>query len=122
MVESVVIITEQSSVGSNSAAEAIRIGSGFVALGEFIDCKVVFTGDSVYLLNKNADPTAVGVDPVDEVIEMADLSDLELYVLDSALEDAGLTNEELVEYENLKIVSLDEIVELIDQADTCFRF
>ena len=122
MVESVVIITERSSVGSNSAAEAIRIGSGFVALGEFIDCKVVFTGDSVYLLNKNADPTAVGVDPVDEVIEMADLSDLELYVLDSALEDAGLTNEELVEYENLKIVSLDEIVELIDQADTCFRF
>ena len=122
MVESVVIITEQSPIGNNSAAEAIRIGSGFVALGEFIDCKVVFTGDSVYLLNKNADPTAVGVDPVDEVIEMADLSDLELYILDSSLEEAGLTNEDLIEYENLKIVSLDEIVELIDQADACFRF
>jgi sulfur relay (sulfurtransferase) DsrF/TusC family protein len=122
MVESVVIVTEQSPVGKNSAAEAIRIGSGFVALGEFIDCKIVFTGDSVYLLNKNAKPIEVGVDPVDEVIEMADLSDLELYVLDSALEVAGLTREDLIEYENLKVVSLDEIVELIDQADTCFRF
>ena len=122
MIESVVIITDQSPVGKNSAVEAIRIGSGFVALGEFIDCKVVFTGDSVYLLNKNADPTAVGMDPVDEVIEMADLSDLELYVLDSALEEAGLTNSDLIEYENLKVVSLDEITELIDQADTCFRF
>ena len=122
MVESVVIITDQSPVGKNSAVEAIRIGSGFVALGEFIDCKVVFTGDSVYLLNNNADPTAVGMDPIDEVIEMADLSDLELYVLDSALEEAGLTNSDLIEYENLKVVSLDEITELIDQADTCFRF
>jgi len=122
MVESVVIITEQSPVGKNSAVEAIRIGSGFVALGEFIDCKVVFIGDSVYLLNKNADPTAVGVDPIDEVIEMADLSDLELYVLDSALEEAGLANSDLIEYENLKVVSMDEIAELIDQADTCFRF
>ena len=122
MVESVVIVTEQSPIGKNSAAEAIRIGSGFVALGEFIDCKIVFTGDSVYLLNKNAKPTAVGVDSVDEVIEMADLSDLELYVLDTALEVAGLTREDLIEYENLKVVSMDEIVELIDQANTCFRF
>ena len=42
MVESVLIISDQSPVGKNFAAETIRIGSGFVALGEFIDCKIVF--------------------------------------------------------------------------------
>jgi len=122
MVESVLIISDQSPVGKNFAAEAIRIGSGFVALGEFIDCKIVFMGDAVYLLNKNATPEAVGMDTVDEVLEMADLSDLELYIIDSALDDAGLTNKDLIEYENLKIINIDELTELIENADTCFRY
>lgn len=122
MVNSVVIITEQSPIGKNSAVEAIRIGSGFVALGEIIDCQIVFTGDAVYFLNKNADPTALGMDSVSEPIEMADLSDLELYVIDTALEDAGLSNIDLIEYENLKIITIDELTEIIEKADVCFRF
>jgi sulfur relay (sulfurtransferase) DsrF/TusC family protein len=122
MIESVVIITDQSPVGKNSAAEAIRIGSGFVALGEFISCQVVFTGDAVFLLNKNANPTAIGMDSMDEVIEMADLSDLQLYIIDSALKEAGMTEEDLIDYENLKIINIEQLAELINQATTCFRF
>ncbi len=122
MVESVLIITDQSPIGKNSAAEAIRIGSGFVALGEYIECKIVFMGDSVYLFNKNATPEVVGSDSFDEVLEMADLSDLEINILDSALSDAGLTEEDLIEYENLKIINIDELTKLINEAHTCFRY
>ena len=122
MVESAVIITDQSSIGKNSAVEAIRIGSGFVALGEIIDCKVVFMGDAIDLLNKNADPTVVGLDSTFETMEIADLSDLELYVIDTALDEAGLTTEDLIEYENLKVISIDELADLINKADVCFRF
>ena len=122
MVESVVIITDQSPIGKNSAVEAIRIGSGFVALGEYVECKIVFMGDAVYLLNKNATPEAVGLDSLDEVLEMADLSDLEINVLDSALCDVGLTKEDLIEYENLKIIDIDELTNLINAAHTCFRY
>ena len=122
MVESAVIITDQSSIGKNSAVEAIRVGSGFVALGEIIDCKVVFMGDAIDLLNKNADPTIVGLDSTSETMEIAELSDLELYVIDTALEEAGLTTEDLIEYENLKVISIDELADLIDNADMCFRF
>jgi sulfur relay (sulfurtransferase) DsrF/TusC family protein len=122
MVESVVIITDQSPIGKNSAAEAIRIGSGFVALGEYIGCKVVFTGDAVYLLNKNIEPKAVGMDSMDEALEMAELSDLELYILDSALNDAGMMEQDLIEYENLKVINIDQLTELIEQATTCFRY
>jgi sulfur relay (sulfurtransferase) DsrF/TusC family protein len=122
MVESVVIITDQSSIGKNSAAEAIRIGSGFVALGEYIGCKVVFTGDAVYLLNKNAEPKAVGMDSMDEALEMAELSDLELYIVDSALSEAGMAEQDLIEYENLKIINADQLTDLIEQATTCFRY
>ncbi len=122
MVKSVIIICDKSPVGGNSAAETIRLGSGFVALGEDIDCKVIFTGDSVYLLNKNTDPTSLGMDSMEETLEMADLSDLELCLLDSALEDAGITKDDLVEYENLSIINLEELTTTIAKADTCFRY
>ncbi len=122
MVESVVIITDQSPVGKNSAAEAIRIGSGFVALGEYIKCQVIFTGDAIYLLNKNADPNDLGMDSNDEVLEIADLSDLELYIIDTDLKNAGMTEDDLIEYESLRIITVGELSDLIDQADVCFRF
>jgi sulfur relay (sulfurtransferase) DsrF/TusC family protein len=122
MIESVVIITDQSPIGKNSALEAIRIGSGFVALGEYVNCQIVLTGDAVYLLNKNAKPEAVGMDSLDEVMEIADLSDLELFVVDTALANAGMSADDLVEYEKLKIITIDEVVDLIENADTSFRF
>lgn len=122
MVESVVVISDQSPIGRNSASEAIRIGSGFTALGEFIDCKIVFMGDAVYLFNKKCDPEAVGMDPLAEVLEMADLSDLEVFIIESALIDAGLTKDDMIDYENLKIIGYDELTDLIANADVCFRY
>ena len=122
MVESVVIICDKSPIGRNSAIEAIRLGSGFMGLGEEIDCKIVFTGDAVYFLNKHADPTAIGMDSYEEALEMADLSDLELKVVDISLEEAGIKADDLIEYENLKIINNDELTTIIEGARTCFRF
>jgi sulfur relay (sulfurtransferase) DsrF/TusC family protein len=122
MIESVVIISDQSPIGKNSAIEAIRIGSGFTALGEYIDCKIVLTGNAVYLFNKSCNPEAVGMDSLDEVLEIADLSDLEVFIIESALNDAGMSKNDLVEYENLKVINYEELVDLIANADTTFRF
>jgi len=122
MVESVVIICDKSPIGRNSAIEAIRLGSGFMGLGEDIDCKIVFTGDAVYFLNKHADPTAIGMDSYEEALEMADLSDLELKVVDTALEEAGIKSDDLIEYENLKIITNNDLATIMGEARTCFRF
>jgi sulfur relay (sulfurtransferase) DsrF/TusC family protein len=122
MVESAIIITDKSPIGKNSVVEAVRIGSGFVALGEYVECKVIFTGDAVYLLSRDAIPQTIGMDSFDEVFEMADLSDLELCVLDSALNDAGISENDLIEYENLKVITVEDLVDLIDNVDMCFRF
>lgn len=122
MIESVVIISDQSPIGKNSAIEAIRIGSGFTALGEFIDCKIVLTGNAVYLFNKSCNPEVVGMDSLEEVLEIADLSDLEVYIIESALKDAGMSKDDLVEYENLKVINYDELTDLIANASTTFRF
>ncbi len=122
MIKSVVIIVDQSPVGKNSAREALRLAAGFLGLGEEIDCKVVLMGDAVYFVNKNADPTVVGVDSFEEPLEMGDLSDLEIYILDTGLEDAGLTEADFVEYENLKVIDIVNLAKLIANADTSFRF
>lgn len=121
MVKSVVIISEQSPIGKNFALEAIRIGSGFT-LGESIDCKIILMGDAVYLFNKDCDPETVGMDSLDEVLEMADLSDLEVFIVEPALNDAGLTKEDIIDYEKLKIIDYNELTNLIAKADTCFRY
>ncbi len=122
MVESVVIVCDQSPVGKNTTAETVRLGSGFVALGEMLECKVVYLGDAVYLLAKDVDFGAIHQDPVAEILEMADLSELEIWVLDSALKDAGMTQDDLIEYEFLKVVGVKEIAEAIGEADVTFRY
>ena len=122
MVESIVILCDAAPVGLNSAVEAIRFAAGIGALGEAVPTKVVLMGDAVYLLSKAADPTSVGQDSYAQALEIADLSDLEIYVLDTALSTAGLDPAgDLIDYANLKVVSMDHIVALVDEATTTFR-
>jgi sulfur relay (sulfurtransferase) DsrF/TusC family protein len=105
----------------NSAAEAIRMGAGLVALGEAIPTKVVLGGDAVWLLAKAADPKAVGQDPIDGAMEMADLADLEICVISEALNAAGLDESDLREYGKLSIVSQEELAGMLAKAGTAFR-
>jgi sulfur relay (sulfurtransferase) DsrF/TusC family protein len=122
MVKSVVIITDSAPVGKNSSTEAIRLGSGFMGLGEDIACKIVFRGDAALTMRKSTDPTKVGMDSYAEHLEMAELSDLELFVVEEDLKTRGLTKDDLVEYELLKVVSLADVSEMIQTAETTFRF
>ena len=93
-----------------------------MGLGEDIGCKIVFRGDAVLTLSKTIDPTKVGIDSYSEHLEMAELSDLELCVVEEDLNIRGLTKEDLIDYELLKIVSLANVSEMIQTADTTFRF
>ncbi len=122
MVKSVIIVTDSSPIGKNSSIEAIRLGSGFMGLGEDISCKIVFRGDAVLTLRKTIDPTKVGMDSLSEHLEMAELSDLELCVVEEDLNTRGLSKDDLVEYELLKIVNQANVSEMIQTAETTFRF
>jgi sulfur relay (sulfurtransferase) DsrF/TusC family protein len=121
MVQSVLIICDDSPVGKNSAAEAIRMGSGFAALGEELECEIIFKGEAVYLFNKNANPKAVNMDSAEETIMMADLSDLKIGIVKDALKKAGMTKEDLIDYENLEIITEKELALKIENFETCYR-
>ena len=122
MVKSVVILCEDSPIGKNSAVEAIRIGAGIMAVGDLDECKIVFMGDSVYFLSKKFDPEKVNRDAPSNIFRLMELSDLDIYALDSALEVAGIKDSDLIEYENIKIANIQEISKLILEADVTYRY
>ncbi len=122
MVKSVVILCEDSPIGKNSAVEAIRMGAGIMAVGDLDRCKIVFMGDSVYFLSKNFDPTKVNRDLPTNIFRLMELSDLEIYALDSALEIAGITPSDLIEHDNVKVATIQEISKLILEADVMYRY
>ena len=122
MIKSIVIICEDSPFGKNSVIESIRMATGLLAVGDLDNCQVIFMGDAVYFLNKNLNPEALNVDPFSNIMRLIELSDLELYVHDKALDSAGLEQSDLISYENLKIVSNEEISQLIIEANMTFKY
>ena len=122
MVKSVVIICEDSPIGKNSAVEAIRMGAGIMAVGDLDECKMVFMGDSVYFLSKNFSPEKVNRDPPSNIFRLMELSDLEVYVLDSALGVAGIKVSDLIDFDNVKVANMLEISKIILEADLTYRY
>ena len=122
MVKSVVILCEDSPIGKNSALEAIRMGAGIMAVGDLEECKIIFMGDSVYFLSKNFDPEKVNMDVPSNIFRMMELSDLDVYVLDSALEIAGIKQSDLIDFDNLNVTSYKEVSKFILDADVTYRY
>ena len=122
MIKSILIICEDSPFGKNSVIESIRMATGLLAVGDLDNCKVIFMGDAVYFLNKSLNPEALNVDPFSNIIRLMELSDLEVYIHDKALDLAGLEQSDLISYENLKIVSYEEISQLIIEANMTFKY
>ena len=121
MIESVLILCDKGPFGTNSASEAVRLGSGFIGLGEDVDCKVIFMGDAVLNMKNNLDADQIGMDSMAETLEMADLTDMEIILVKEDMETRGMKKEDIIEYENVSIISIKELSELINQFDTVFK-
>lgn len=122
MVNSIVIVCEDSPFGKNSAVESIRMATGLLAVGDIDECKVIFIGDAVYFLNKNLNPEALNLNGFSNIMRLIELSDLEIYVLNEALEAADMGHSDLISNDNLKIVNAKEISNLILEADMSFKY
>ena len=71
MVNSIIILCEDSPFGKNSAVESIRMATGLIAVGDIDECKVIFMGDAVYFLNKNINPEALNLDSFSNIMRLA---------------------------------------------------
>ncbi|MFX0081796.1 MAG: DsrE family protein [Candidatus Hodarchaeota archaeon] len=122
MVESIVIICEDSPFGKNSVVESIRMATGILAIGDIEDCKVIFMGDAIYFLSKNLNPETLNIEPFTNIMRLVELSGLEIFVYDEALEIAGLNHSDLISIENLKIIGIKEISQILEKAEVCFHY
>jgi sulfur relay (sulfurtransferase) DsrF/TusC family protein len=122
MIKSVVIICEDSPIGKNSAIESIRLGAGLTVLGDIEECKIIFMGDSVYFLSKKFNPEIVNMESMNNIYRMLELSDIKIFTLDSALSHAGITQNDLIDFEMVNVATLKEISNYISHADAIFRY
>jgi len=113
MVKSVIIICEDSPIGKNSVVESIRMATGILAVGDIEQCRMVLMGDAIYFLNKALNPEILNFDNYSNIIKLIEFSELEIYVLDKALEIAGIKQSDLISYNNIKVVNINEISKLI---------
>ena len=122
MVNSVAIICDDGPFGKNSVVESIRMAAGILAVGDVEDCKVILLKDAINFLNRNLNPKALNVDDFANVIRLIELSDLEIYVHDEALEFAGINSDKLILGDNVKVVDTKMISTLILEADMSFKY
>ena len=122
MVKSIIIICEDSPFGKDSAIETIRMAAGILAIGDIEDCKVVFMKDAIYFLSQNLNPDALKVDHFTNIMRLIELSELEIYVHDKALEDAGMDESDLIPGDNIQVVNVEKISELIAKAEMSFKY
>ncbi|MFW9941208.1 MAG: DsrE family protein [Candidatus Thorarchaeota archaeon] len=122
MVESIVIICEDSPFGKNSAIESIRMAAGILAVGDIEDCKIIFMGDAIYFFSKNLNPEALNIDPFTSILRLLELSGLEIFIHDEALEIAGLDQSDLISIDTMNIISIKEISQILQEADVCFHY
>ncbi len=122
MVNSVVIICEDSPFGKNSVVESIRMAAGILAVGDIDTCKVILLKDAVYFMKKNLNPDALNVDDFTNIIRLIELSELEIYIHDKALKTAGIESTDLILKENLKIIGTHQISQIILDADMSFKY
>ena len=115
--KSVLIMVSNGPFGSNSTYEAIRLGSGFLGLGEDIETKVVLYGDAVMMLSSKTTAEPIGMDALDEGLEMADLTEMPLCVISEDLAERGLTKDDLIEYDELEIISVADMPKIIGEFD-----
>ncbi|MFW9897419.1 MAG: DsrE family protein [Candidatus Thorarchaeota archaeon] len=122
MVNSILIICEDSPFGKNSAIETIRMATGLLAVGDIDDCKVVFMKDAVYFLSKDKDPAAINGDRFTNIMRLIELSGLEIFIHDEALETAGMEISDLTSIENLQVIGIEKISKLIANTDMSFKY
>ena len=122
MVNSIIILCEDSPFGKNSAVESIRMATGLLTVGDIDECKVIFMGDAVYFLNKNLNPEALNINSFSNIMKLIELSDLEIYIPIEALKAADMEYSDLISSDNIKIVNTKEISNLILKADMSFKY
>ncbi len=119
--ESVLIISDKGPFGTNTTNEAIRLGSGLMGLGEDVDVKIILTDDAVLFFKNNLNPEPLGMDSLEQGIEMADLTEIPILLIKEDMDARGMTEEDVVDYDEIYYINRAEIPSIIQDYGTVYK-
>ncbi|MDX1798081.1 MAG: hypothetical protein R3255_05485, partial [Candidatus Lokiarchaeia archaeon] len=67
-------------------------------------------------------PEALNMNNFDNILRLIELSELEIYAHNEAIENLGLEFSDLILHDNIKVVDIKEIAQLILNADMSFKY
>lgn len=116
--ESVVIIFRQPPYGTVFNAEGFRVCTGLTALD--VETHAVFMDDAVYTLLKGQMPEEIHMGKLSKAIDPMIDFEVSVYIIKESLEERGISESELIENDEMKLISKGELSKLIVEADATF--
>lgn len=119
MISKVLLIVKNPPYGSVKASEGLRIATAMIAMD--VLPQILFVEDGVYCLVRKQKAQAVGLSSFEERLKtLADL--VGLHAFSDSLFQRKLKDSDLDENFNVKVLSIDETVELIARNEVVIAF
>lgn len=118
--EKILIICQKGPFGDNSTIEAFRLGAGYRGIGEEIECSILLEDNAIRVLSNSLDSSKIGINSLDQGIEMADLTELPIFIKESELRLRKMNQSDLIDYEGLHIIKKQELDNFYSQFDLIF--
>ena len=112
----ITIVLDRSPFGTVWNIEGLRIASGIASLD--MDVKLLFIDDGVFNAIKNQKPEAIMRSPVTQLIQLVKMisESAEVLVVRESLKERGLSEEDLDENYDPKIIPLEEVTQTISES------
>ncbi len=113
--EKVLIIFRKGPYGHINSLEGVRIAQGLLVLD--VENEAVFIDDGVFNLIKDQNPDGIGHHSVMGALEAMHRYDIPIYAIESSLKQRGIELEDLDPKLEIKVITIDDLSELIEEAD-----
>lgn len=105
--------------GSVNDVEGFRLCTAFTAME--IDVNAIFIDDGVFVALSGQEPKDLGLPPIDPAYKMLVNLNVNLYVLEEALKERGISKEDLIDID-YKLINRSEMARLISEGDFTLSF
>ncbi|HUT81195.1 MAG TPA: DsrE family protein [Candidatus Bathyarchaeia archaeon] len=113
--EKVIVIFRKGPYGQINSLEGIRVAQGLLVLD--VETDAIFIDDGVFNLIKNQKPDGIGHHSVIGALESMHRYDIPIFACESSLKQRGIKPEDLDSGLEVKIISIQELSDLLLLAD-----
>ncbi len=111
----VIVIFRKGPYGQINSLEGIRVAQGLLVLD--VETEAVFIDDGVFNLIKDQNPDGIGHHSVMGALEAMHRYEIPIYAIESSLKQRGIIPEDLDPKLEVKVITIDDLSELLAKAE-----